>query len=142
MKKICRDLPRRTFDKYISLQSLESAPNELPDFLVFARVFALSSFLTISPVLMWSALFIIHHFLSIWQAKITSYRKKARFCSSLLWHFNDKMWTPAKYNDTYLLSQGWREMEKYNSMGGHLNDRRHNYEQRGKGFLFNDRLNS
>lgn len=62
-------------DKYLSPQSLERAPNELPDFLVFARVLALSSFLIISPVFMRSFLFIIHHFLSIWPSKFTSYRK-------------------------------------------------------------------
>lgn len=72
---VCHDLSRKPSDKYIFPQSLQGAPNELPVFLVPARVFAFSSFLTISPVLIWLALFISYRCLAIWALKFTSSRK-------------------------------------------------------------------
>lgn len=46
------------------------------------------------------------------------------------------MQTPAKYNDTYTLSQGWGrngEIKQHEKI--HLNDMRYNYEPRGKHFI-------
>lgn len=123
----------------MSLWSLESAPNELPDFLVFAKVLVLCSFLTISPVLVWSALFIIHHFLSIWPLKFTSYRKPG-----FVHHYYDIIMIKCEHPLSTVIPifsprvcEKWRNIIAWKKIN-HLNDRRHNYEPRGKGFLFND----
>lgn len=52
------------------------------------------------------------------------------------------MQTPAKYNDTYILSQGWgRNCEIKQHEKIHLYDMRYNYEPRGKHFiLFFDQI--
>lgn len=97
---------RLLIDTFFSSLYKEHQMSFLASLSLSACVLASSSFRTISPAFVCSALFIIYHFLSIWPLKFTSDRKSAfvhYYCEILI--IKSKLNT-SKYNGTCLVSQG------------------------------------